>query len=56
MAKKSVATFQGNKAEKKNVVKCIRMVKSQKTGSYCFEEEIVPIGHEKEFLAGGKKN
>jgi hypothetical protein len=55
MAKKVVTTFSGDKSQTKSVVKCIRMVKSQKTGSYYFEEEMVPIGKEKDFLAG-KKN
>ncbi|MBO4691592.1 MAG: DUF4295 family protein [Bacteroidales bacterium] len=55
MAKKAVATFAGDKSANKNVVKCIRMVRSKKTGSYYFEEAVVPVGQEKEFLAG-KKN
>ena len=54
MAKKAVATFAGDKSQNKNVIKCIRMVKSKKTGAYMFEEAIVPNGQEKEFLA--KKN
>jgi len=54
MAKKAVATF-SDKTHAKNVVKCIRMVRSKKTGSYYFEEAMIPVGQEKEFLAG-KKN
>ena len=54
MAKKAVATFAGDKSQNKNVVKCIRMVRSKKTGSYYFEEAVVPVGQEKEFLAGKK--
>ena len=50
MAKKAVATFAGDKSQNKNVVKCIKMLRSKKTGSYYFEEAIVPIGQEKAFL------
>ncbi|MBQ2441500.1 MAG: DUF4295 domain-containing protein [Paludibacteraceae bacterium] len=40
MAKKAVATFQtGNVG--RNHSKCIKMVKSPKTGAYIFQEEIV---------------
>lgn len=39
MAKKTVATLQ--KGEK-NITKCIKMVKSPKTGAYTFKEEMVP--------------
>lgn len=42
MAKKAVATFSGDKSALKNVVKCIKMVKSERTGAYVFQEEIVP--------------
>ncbi|MBR5100630.1 MAG: DUF4295 domain-containing protein [Bacteroidales bacterium] len=42
MAKKAVATFSGDKSSLKNVVKCIKMVKSERTGSYQFQEELVP--------------
>ena len=38
MAKKAVATLK-DKSAKKNV-KCIKMVKSPKTGAYTFKEEI----------------
>lgn len=50
MAKKAVATFSGNKAASKNVVKCIRMVKSSKTDSYVFEEGIIPTDQVKDFF------
>jgi hypothetical protein len=50
MAKKAVATFSGNKAASKNVVKCIRMYKSQKTGAYAFDEEIIPTDQVKDFF------
>lgn len=39
MAKKVVASLQ--KAESKNMTKVIKMVKSPKTGSYSFKEEVV---------------
>ena len=42
MAKKAVATFSGDKSSLKNVVKCIKMVKSERTGAYAFQEELVP--------------
>ena len=42
MAKKAVATFSGDKSQLKNVVKCIKMVKSPRTGAYAFEEQLVP--------------
>ena len=42
MAKKAVATFSGDKSSLKNVVKCIKMVKSERTGAYQFQEELVP--------------
>jgi hypothetical protein len=40
MAKKTVATLQ--KGAGKGFAKVIKMVKSPKTGSYSFKEEIVP--------------
>lgn len=43
MAKKAVATFSGDKSSLKNVVKCIKMVKSDRTGAYAFQEELVPV-------------
>ncbi|MEF9932192.1 MAG: DUF4295 domain-containing protein [Bacteroidales bacterium] len=51
MAKKAVASFSGDKSQLKNQVKCIRMVKSERTGSYMFNEEMVPVGNVKEFFA-----
>lgn len=50
MAKKVVASFSGDKSQLKNQVKCIRMVKSEKSGSYVFNEEMVPIAGVKEFF------
>ena len=40
MAKKVVATLKTGSG--KNFTKCIKMVKSEKTGAYSFKEEIVP--------------
>ncbi|MBQ7773388.1 MAG: DUF4295 domain-containing protein [Bacteroidales bacterium] len=51
MAKKAVATFSGDKSQLKNVVKCIKMVKSERTGAYVFNEEMVPTSEVKEFFA-----
>lgn len=41
MAKKAVATLHTGNAGR-NYSKCIKMVKSPKTGAYIFAEEIVP--------------
>ena len=49
MAKKVVATLK--KGEGKNFAKVIRAVKSDKTGAYTFQEEIVPAELVKETLA-----
>ena len=40
MAKKTVATLK--KADAKTFVKVIKMVKSDKTGAYIFQESVVP--------------
>lgn len=50
MAKKVVATLQ--KGTGRTVTKCIRMIKSDKTGAYAFREEMVPNEKVKEFFAG----
>jgi hypothetical protein len=49
MAKKVVATLKSGKGN--NFTKVIRMIKSPKTGSYAFKEEIVHNDHIKDFLA-----
>jgi hypothetical protein len=49
MAKKAVATLR-DKSVKKNV-KCIKMVKSPKTGAYAFKEEILVSEEVKTFFA-----
>ncbi|MCF0164813.1 MAG: DUF4295 domain-containing protein [Bacteroidales bacterium] len=50
MAKKAVATFAGDKSQNKTVVKCIRMVKSDRSGAYAFKEEIVPVDKVKDYF------
>lgn len=49
MAKKVVASLQ--KKEGRVFTKCIKMVKSEKTGSYAFQEEIVHNDNIKGFFA-----
>ena len=49
MAKKVVASLQ--KGEGRNFTKCIRMVKSPKSGAYVFEEDMVHNDHLKGFFA-----
>ena len=49
MAKKVVATLQTGVG--KNFTKCIKMVKSVKTGAYVFKEEVVHNDHIKDFFA-----
>lgn len=51
MAKKTVATLQ--KGGGKGFTKVIKMVKSDKTNSYSFREEMVPKDNVKDFF--GKK-
>jgi hypothetical protein len=50
MAKKVVATLKKAGAGK-GVAKVIKMVKSEKTGAYTFQEEIVASEEVKDFLA-----
>ena len=49
MAKKVVATLQTG--EGRNFTKCIKMVRSPKSGAYTFEEEIVHNVHIKDFFS-----
>ena len=51
MAKKVVATLR-DKSVAKSTVKCIRMVKSERSGAYSFHEEMVPTEEAKDFFAG----
>jgi len=48
MAKKAVATLQTGVG--KNFSRCIRMIKSEKTGAYVFEEQIVHNDHINDFF------
>jgi len=48
MAKKVIATLKTGKG--RAFSKCIKMVKSPKTGSYVFKEEIVNNDHLKDFF------
>ncbi len=50
MAKKVVASFKSG-TQNKSFVKVIRMVKSEKTGTYQFKEEMVGSDYVKEYLA-----
>lgn len=49
MAKKVVATLREGVG--KNFTKCIKMVRSPKTGAYIFKEEVVHNDHVKDFFA-----
>ncbi len=48
MAKKVVATLKAGTG--KSFTKCIKMVKSEKSGAYIFKEEIVHNDHTKDFF------
>jgi hypothetical protein len=48
MAKKVIATLKTGKG--RNFSRCIKMVKSPKTGAYVFKEEIVHNDHIKDFF------
>ena len=48
MAKKAVATLQ--KDRDKNMVKVIKMVKSEKSGAYEFKEGMVHVNNTKKFF------
>ncbi|HJA98884.1 MAG TPA: DUF4295 domain-containing protein [Candidatus Alistipes avicola] len=52
MAKKVVATLKTGIG--KQFTKCIKMVKSEKTGAYTFKESIVPNDLVKDFFADKK--
>jgi len=49
MAKKVIATLKTGAG--KTFTKCIKMVKSPKTGGYQFKEEIVHVDHVKDFFS-----
>lgn len=48
MAKKVVATLKTGSG--KNFTKCIKMVKSDKSGAYTFKEDIVPVDLVKDYF------
>jgi|APDOM4702015159_1054818.scaffolds.fasta_scaffold01745_4 hypothetical protein len=48
MAKKVVASLQ--KGAGKNFTKCVKMVKSEKTGAYVFKEEMILNAEVKDFF------
>ena len=48
MAKKVVASLQSG--EGRNFSKCIKVVRSPKSGAYAFEEEMVHNDHIKDFF------
>ena len=48
MAKKVVATLKTGTG--KSYTKCIKMVKSEKTGAYAFKEEMVHNDHVNDFF------
>ena len=52
MAKKAVATFKADRSAAKSYTKCIKMVKSEKTGAYSFKEEMVHNNEVKDFFSG----
>ena len=49
MAKKVVASLQSG--EGRNFSKCIKMVRSPKSGAYAFEVEVVHNDHIKDFFS-----
>jgi hypothetical protein len=49
MAKKVVASLKAGQG--RSFTKCIKMVKSDKSGAYLFKEEIVHNDHIKDFFA-----
>lgn len=50
MAKKVVASLQ--KGEGRTNTKCIKMVKSSKTGAYTFQEDMIPNASIKDYFDG----
>lgn len=52
MAKKVVATLKSSTSSNKTVTKCIKMTKSEGTGSYSFKTEIIPNENVKAFFEG----
>ena len=54
MAKKAVATFSGEKTTSKNMVKCIRLVRSNRSGAYSFKEDMLPAEEANDFFSDKK--
>ena len=54
MAKKAVAAFSGEKVSAKNMVKCIRLVRSNRSGAYGFKEEMLPLEQVPDFFSEKK--
>ena len=50
MAKKVVATLRTGKSDGRSYTKVIKMVRSEKTGAYIFDERMVPNEEVKEFF------
>mgnify|MGYP003294806012 CR=1 FL=1 len=50
MAKKTVATLQSGKTDGRAYTKVIKMVKNPETGSYMFDERMVPNEAAKDFF------
>jgi hypothetical protein len=50
MAKKAVASFKSDKSSAKSYTKCIKLVRSEKTGAYAFKEDIVHNNEVKDFF------
>jgi hypothetical protein len=48
MAKKVVASLRTGQG--RNFTKCIKMVKSDKSGAFVFQEEMVHLDHVKDFF------
>ena len=50
MAKNAVATLHEGNMDCRSYTKVIKMVKSPKTGAYCFDEKMVPNEAVKDFF------
>ena len=54
MAKKAVATFGGDKTSAKSMVKCIRLIRSNRSGAYAFKEDMLPAEEVSGFFSDKK--
>ena len=50
MAKKVVATLRTGKTDGRSYTKVIKMVKNPETGSYAFDEKMIPADMVKEYM------